>query len=142
MRLLQYKSKGYFQDIWFWGTAIHSTYVLHDYVLTHTQYLANTFYGGGAGAVSALYYFLPIQTFKPSAGTRLYRDVNSFLKLGGTVCWIEVKVVVLCAQHYMSWNIFLIKVLNNIWYFEHPILTMICLEAYLKNNWRNCLWKK
>ena len=60
----------------------------------------------------------------------------------GTVCWIGVKVAVLCAQQYMSWNIFLIKVLNNFWYFEHPILTMIYSEAYLKHNWRNCLWKK
>ena len=60
----------------------------------------------------------------------------------GTVCWIGVKVAVLCAQQYMSWNIFLIKILNNFWYFEHPILTMIYSEAYLKHNWRNCLWKK
>ena len=37
--------------------------------------------------------------------------------------------------------IFLIKVLNNFWYFEHPILTMIYSEAYLKHNWRNCPWK-
>ena len=49
----------------------------------------------------------------------------------GTVCWIGFKVAVLCAQQYMFWNIFIIKVLNNFWYFEHPILTMICLEAYL-----------
>ena len=55
-----------------------------------------------------------------------------------TVCWIGVKVAVLCARQYMSWNIFLIKVLNNFWYFEHPILTMICSEAYLKHYWRNC----
>ena len=60
----------------------------------------------------------------------------------GTVCWIGVKVAVLCAQQYMSWNIYLIKVLNNFWYFEHPILTMTYSEAYLKHNWRNCLWKK
>ena len=47
-----------------------------------------------------------------------------------------------CVGQYMSWNIFVIKVLNIFWYFEHPILTMICLEAYLKNDWRNCLWKE
>ena len=58
-----------------------------------------------------------------------------------TVCWIGVKVAVLCAWQYMPWNIFLIKVLNNVWYFEQPILTMIWSEAYLKHNWRNCLWK-
>ena len=60
---------------------------------------------------------------------------------GGTVCWIGVKVAFLCAWLYISWNIFLIKVLNNFRYFEHPILTMTYSEAYLKHNWRNCLWK-
>ena len=60
----------------------------------------------------------------------------------GTVCWIGVKVAVLCARQYISWNIFVIKVLNDFWYFNHPILTMISTEAYLKHNWRNCLWKK
>ena len=60
----------------------------------------------------------------------------------GTGCWIRVKVAVLWARQCMSWNIFLIKVLNNFWYFEHWILTMICWEAYLKHDWRNCLWKK
>ena len=57
------------------------------------------------------------------------------------VCWIGVKGALLCAQQYMSWNIFLTKVLNNFWYFEHPILTMIYSEAYLKHYWRNCLHK-
>ena len=56
------------------------------------------------------------------------------------VCWIGVKVAVLCARQYMSWNIFLIKVLNNFWYFEHPILTMTYLEVYLKHYWRNLTW--
>ena len=67
---------------------------------------------------------------------------HSLSSVGGTVCWIGVKVAVLCTQQYMSWNIFLIKVLNNFWYFEHPILTMTYSEAYLKHNWRNCLWRK
>ena len=58
------------------------------------------------------------------------------------VCWIGVKLAVLCARLYMHWNIFIIKVLNNVWYFQQPILSMICSEAYLKHNWRNCLWKK
>ena len=58
-----------------------------------------------------------------------------------TVCWVEVKVAVLCAQQYMPWNLLLIKLLNNFWYFKHQILTKICSEAYLKHNWRNCLWK-
>ena len=56
-----------------------------------------------------------------------------------TVCWIEVKVAVLCAHQYMPWNLLLIKVLNNFWYFKHQILTRICSEAYLKHYWRNCL---
>ena len=142
MRLLQYKSKGYFQDILFWGTSIHSTYVLHDYVLTLTQYLANTFYGGGLGQFQPFITFCPFKLSNLPPALDCTGTSIASLNWGGTVCWIEVKVVVLCAQQYMSWNIFLIKVLNNIWYFEHPILTMICLEAYLKNNWRNCLWKK
>ena len=61
---------------------------------------------------------------------------------GGTVCWIEVKLAVLCARQYMPWNLLLIKVLNNFWYFKHQILTRISSEAYLKCKWRNCLWKK
>ena len=77
---------------------------------------------------------------------RLYQKWMNFRSIWsiswGTVCWIGVKVSVLCARQYMSWNIFLIKVLNNFWYFEHPILTMTYLEVYLKHNWRNCLWKK
>ena len=55
---------------------------------------------------------------------------------------LELEVAVLCAQQYMSWNIFPIQVLNNFCYFEHPTLTMIYSEAYLKRNWRYCLWKK
>ena len=58
-----------------------------------------------------------------------------------TVCWIGVKVAVLCAWKYMSWNTFLIKVLNKFWYFEHSTLTIIYLEAYLKRDWRNCIQK-
>ena len=57
----------------------------------------------------------------------------------GTVCWIEVKVAVLCAQQYMPWNLLIIKVLNNFWYFKHQIPTMIGSKAYLKHYWRNCL---
>ena len=30
----------------------------------------------------------------------------------GTVCWIEVKVAVLCAHQYMTWNLLLIKVFD------------------------------
>ena len=48
-----------------------------------------------------------------------------------TVCSIGVKVVFLCARQYMSWNIFLIKVLNNLWYSKHQIPTRSCSEAYL-----------
>ena len=48
-----------------------------------------------------------------------------------TVCWIEVKVAVLCAHQYMPWNLLLIKVLNNFWYFKHQISTGTCSEAYL-----------
>ena len=70
-----------------------------------------------------------------------YGLLSFYLGWGGTVCWIGVKVAVLCARQYMSWNMFLIKVLNNFWYFEHQILTMICSEAYLKHNWRNYSWK-
>ena len=40
-----------------------------------------------------------------------------------TVCWIEVKVAVLCAHQYMPWNLHLIKVLHNFWYFKHQIPT-------------------
>ena len=67
---------------------------------------------------------------------------KSFIpKLGhqGTVCWIEVKVAVLCARQYMPWNLLLIKVLNSFWYFKHQISTRIGSKAYLKHNWRNCL---
>ena len=49
----------------------------------------------------------------------------------GTVCWIRVKVVVLCAHKYMLWNLLLIKVLNNFWYYKHQIPTGTCSEAYL-----------
>ena len=59
----------------------------------------------------------------------------------GTVCWIEVKVAVLCAQQYMPWDLHMIKVLNNFSYFKHQILTRIYSEAYLKHYWRNCLQK-
>ena len=45
---------------------------------------------------------------------------------GGTVHWNEVKVVVLCARQYMPWNLLLIIVLNNFWYFKHQTLTRIC----------------
>ena len=55
----------------------------------------------------------------------------------GKVCWIEVKVAVLCARQYMLWNLIIIKVLNSIWYFKHQIPTSICSEAYLNHNWRN-----
>ena len=48
-----------------------------------------------------------------------------------TVCWIEVKVAVLCAHQYMPWNLLLIKVLDNFWYFKHQIPTRTCSEAYL-----------
>ena len=41
----------------------------------------------------------------------------------------------------MPWNLLLIKVLNDFWYFKHQILTRICSEAYLKRYWRNCLCK-
>ena len=34
---------------------------------------------------------------------------------GGTVCWIEVKVAVLCAQQCMPWSLLIIKVLNDFW---------------------------
>ena len=57
----------------------------------------------------------------------------------GTVCWIKVKVAVLCAQQYMPWNLNIIKVLNNFWYFKYQILTRICSDAYLKYYWRNWL---
>ena len=60
----------------------------------------------------------------------------------GTVCWIEVKVAVLCARQCMPWNLLIIKVLNNFWHFKHQIPTRTCSEAYLKHYWRNCLWKK
>ena len=53
-----------------------------------------------------------------------------------TVCWIEVKVAVLCACQYMPWNLFLIIILNNFWYFKHQTSTGICSEACLKHNWR------
>ena len=53
--------------------------------------------------------------------------------LGGTVCWIEVKVAVLCAHQYMLWNQLLMKILINVWYFKHQILTWICSEPYLKH---------
>ena len=59
----------------------------------------------------------------------------------GTVCWIEVKVAVLCARQYMPWNLLIIKVFNIFLYFKHQILTSICSEAILKHNWRNCLRK-
>ena len=49
----------------------------------------------------------------------------------GTVCWIEVKVAVLCAHQYMPWNLLLIKVLDNFWHFKHQIPTRTCSEAYL-----------
>jgi len=58
-----------------------------------------------------------------------------------TVCWIGVKVAVLCARQYMPSNLLIIKVLNNFLYFKHQILTGICSEAYLKHYWRNCLQK-
>ena len=45
-----------------------------------------------------------------------------------TVCWIEVKVAVLCAWQYMPWKLLIIKVSNYFWYFNH--LTSICSEAY------------
>ena len=48
-----------------------------------------------------------------------------------TVCWIEVKVAVLCAHQYMAWNLLLIKVLNHFLYFKHWILTRTCSESYL-----------
>ena len=50
----------------------------------------------------------------------------------GTVCWIEVRVALLCAQQYVPWNLLIIEVLNNFWYFKHQILTRICSEVYLK----------
>ena len=59
-----------------------------------------------------------------------------------TVCWIGVKVAVLCARQYMPWNLLIINVLNNFWYFKHQIPTRTCSEAYLKHYWRNCLWQK
>ena len=37
---------------------------------------------------------------------------------------------------YMPWNLLLIIVLNNFWYFKHQTLTRICSEACLKHNWR------
>ena len=61
---------------------------------------------------------------------------------GGTVCRIGVKVAVLCAQQFMPWNILIIKVLNNFWYFKYQIPTRTCSKAHLKRYWRNCLWKK
>ena len=54
----------------------------------------------------------------------------------GTVCWIEVKVAILC---FVPWNLLLIKTLNNFWYFKHQISTRICSKAYLKHYWRSCL---
>ena len=56
--------------------------------------------------------------------------------LSFTVCWNEVKVAVLCARQYMPWNLLLIIVLNNFWYFKHQTSTRICSEAFLKHNWR------
>ena len=56
---------------------------------------------------------------------------SEFLTPPSTVCWIEVKVAVLCALQYMPWNLLLIKVLINFWYFKHQILTGTCSEAYL-----------
>ena len=58
------------------------------------------------------------------------------------VCWIEVKVAVLHAWHYMLWNLLRINVLNISWYFKHQIPTRIWSEATLKQNWRKCLRKK
>ena len=39
----------------------------------------------------------------------------------------------------MSWNILLIRVLNNFWYFKHQILTRICPEGYSKHYLRSFL---
>ena len=58
-----------------------------------------------------------------------------------TVCWIGVKLVVLCAQQYIPRNLLIIKVLNNFWYFKHQIPSRTCSEAYLKHYWRNSLQK-
>ena len=70
-------------------------------------------------------------------------SITTLTRWGGdTVCWIGVKVAVLCARQYMSWNIFLIKVLNNFWYFEHRILTMIYSKPYLKHNWKKLPLKR
>ena len=84
-----------------------------------------------------------LHTSRWARGARVvFHQLNWLQRRRCTVCWIGVKVAVLWAVQYMPWNVFLIKVLNNVWYFEQPILTMICSEAYLKHNWRNCLWKK
>ena len=58
-----------------------------------------------------------------------------------TVCWIEVKVAVLCAHQHMPWNPLLIKVLHNFSYFKHQIPTRTSSEEYLWHYWRNFLQK-
>ena len=60
-----------------------------------------------------------------------FKRLNDCFSLHGTVCWIEVKVAVLCAHQYMPWNLLLIKVLHNSWYSKHQIPTRTCSEAYL-----------
>ena len=63
---------------------------------------------------------------------------------GGAQC-VEMKLrwqFYVHASKYMPWTVLLIIVLNNFWYFKHQILTRICSDAYLKHNWRNCLWKE
>ena len=42
-------------------------------------------------------------------------------------------MAVFCAHQYMPWNLLLIKVLINFWYFKHQISTGTCSEAYLSS---------
>ena len=82
--------------------------------------------------------------FEASCAFAIFRKVpfiyyvSTFLGLLDplTVRWNEIKVAVLCARQYMPWNLLLIKVLNNFWYFKHQTSTMIWSEAYMKHNWR------
>ena len=61
-----------------------------------------------------------------------------------TVCWIEVKVAVLCAHQYMPWNLLLIKVLNNFWYFQisRPVHVIFKLDKldYLQSPRKDFCW--
>ena len=75
----------------------------------------------------------PLRRVQKNCGISRFIPLTSF----GTVCWIEVKVVVLCARQYLPWNLLIITVLNKFWYLKHQILTRIFSETYLKHYWRN-----